>query len=627
MSLDPSDSIDPQARLREAWFFFAASHIQAGQTALAVQRSDEALASFRKAAELDPSNLAAWGGAGEACRQLGDEEGASQAFAHLVDLAGSNPGDLGHLAGRLFGHGWSYAALALWQAAQARDPQFAAWPANQAVALKRLGRSEEARQQAWAALKLDPGCDAANRLLGELAEEAGDLAGAIRHFQAVAVPDAPMLSHLAQTHLLMGDGVSAAHVYRRAADLDSAFASAALMALHYCPDLPVGEIVSRHLAWGKHFPVPDAPPWRHKDGQPLRLGFVSADFRHHATGIFLPPLLARRQRCGWQAVLYSNTRTEDGFTEKFKSLCDGWRDIRNLNDADAAELVKSDAIDILIDLNGHTAGNRLGIFALRPAPVQMAYLDYVCTTGLKQIDYRLHDRIHLLPEEAALYSEKPLWMEGDIFVYEPPAYAPEVAPAPCLQNGFVTFASFNAAFKIGEPTIALWGAIMKEIPDAHFLMASPNFKYPAAMERMKNLFGKYGVSSERVTLLGEADHREQLARYAMADLVLDSLPYSGGLTTCEAMWMGVPVITLSGKSVAGRHSTSHLTAVGHSELITGDAESYIQLACGLARSHERLSSLRRRLREEMRHSVLCDLDGYSDCFTKALREINYSGEK
>lgn len=571
--------------------------------------------------------MAAWGGIGEALSRQGNDLEARKAFEHLVDVIGSKAGDLGGLGATLLAHGWHHAACALWEAAEIADPCDAAWPANQAAALKALGHAALAGDKAWKAFRMDPDLDAAKRVLGELAEEAGDLAQAIRFFAAIAKPDAEVLAHLAQNYLLMGDGEGAAREYGRASELDAAFASAALMSLHYCPGLTMQEVVARHLEWGKRFPSPKRPAWTHVPGQPLRLGFVSPDFRNHATGVFLPPLLKERARCGWQAVLYSNTRHEDATTQRFKSLCDGWRDIRGLSDAEAAELVRADGIDILIDLNGHTAGNRLGLFALRPAPVQMAYLDYVCTTGLTQIDYRLHDRFHLLQAEADLYSELVLWMDGDIFLYEPPAYAPDVAPAPCRKNGFVTFGSFNALFKTGEPCIALWCDALRAVPEARFLIASPNLKYEAARERLKRLFRKYGVDPDRVSLLGEADHATHLSRFGLVDLVLDSQPYSGGLTTLEALWMGVPVLTLAGDRVAGRHSASHLKVIGCEELVASDADSYVSRAIELARDSEPLVSWRSRLRARVSASVLCDARGYADNFASILAKINISSDK
>ncbi|MDK9720776.1 MAG: tetratricopeptide repeat protein [Rhodospirillales bacterium] len=610
--------------MQEAWFFYAASHIQAGQAALSAGTCERALTSFQEAARLDPLNLAAWGGIGEALSRLGNDPEARKAFARLVDIVGGKAGDLGGLGATLLGHGWHHAACALWEAAEIADPGDASWPANQAAALKALGHSALAGDKAWRAFRMDPDLDAAKRVLGELAEEADDLAGAIRFFAAIAKPDAQVLAHLAQNYLLMGDGEGAARDYGRAAKQDAAFASAALMSLHYCPGLSMQEVVARHLEWGAQFPAPVRPAWKGVPGQPLRLGFVSPDFRNHATGVFLPPLLKERARCGWQAILYSNTRSEDDTTQRFKSLCEGWRDIRGLSDAEAADLVRADGIDILIDLNGHTAGNRLGLFALRPAPVQMAYLDYVCTTGLAQIDYRLHDRIHLLQAEAALYSEQALWMDGDIFLYEPPAYAPDVSPAPCQKNGFVTFGSFNALFKTGEPCIALWCDVLRAVPEARFLIASPNLKYAAAQERLKGLFRKYGVDPARLTLLGEADHATHLSRFGLVDMVLDSQPYSGGLTTLEALWMGVPVLTLEGDRLAGRHSTCHLKAVGCDELVAPDADSYVLRAIDLGRNPEPLVSWRKRLRARVSGSVLCDAGRYSDNFTSILDKINVS---
>jgi predicted O-linked N-acetylglucosamine transferase (SPINDLY family) len=562
------------------------------------------------------------GGIGEALARLDDKQAAREAFARLFELIGKRASDLGSLGGQLFAHGWSHAALALWEAAEKADPLDAIWPANQATALMRLGQAAQAKVKAWWALGLSPGLDAANLVLGELAEASDDLSAAIRHFKAVAKPGAEVLAHLAKCQLLLGDGEAAALAFEQAASLDAAYASQALMALSYRPDFPLSELLARHQAWGRNHPPPERPAWCHKKGTPLRLGFVSADFRHHATGIFLPPLLRHRQRCGWQAILYSNTRNEDGFTQRFRELSDGWRDIRGLSDEEAAQLVRNDGIDILVDLNGHTAGNRLGIFALRPAPVQMAYLDYVSTTGLGQMDYRLHDKLHLTEDEAKGYSEKVLRMDGDIFVYEPPPYAPEVAPPPCLSNGFITFASFNALFKIGEPSIALWCAILNEVKDSRFLMASPGLKYAAARDRLLSLFAKYGVDRDRIELLGEADHQAHLERFAKADLVLDSQPYSGGLTTLEALWMGVPVLTLEGDRVAGRHSASHLRCLGLPELVAANAGDYVAKALSLAESPDALAAMRRQLRQRMVASECCDTAKYADRFAVILDMIN-----
>lgn len=614
--------------MQEAWFFYAASHIQAGQAALLAGKLEEARASFQEATRLDPHNLGAVGGLGEAQARQGDADEARESFRRLFYLIGGQAGDLGNMGGQLFGHGWHHAALALWEAAEKVDPLDAIWPANQAAALRLLGRSSEARVKAWWALGLHPDLDAANRVLGELAEEAGDLKAAIRHFQAIVQPDAQVLAHLAQNHLLLGDGAASALFFERAARLDSVYASASLMALHYRADLSFQEIVARHLAWGAQ--VPDAgpsPSWRHVPGQPLRLGFVSADFRQHATGVFLPPLLQARKRLGWQVILYSNTRNEDSFTERFKQMCDGWRDIRLLSDVEAGDLVKADGIDILFDLNGHTAGNRLGLFALKPAPVQISFMDYVCTTGLRQMDYLLHDRIQLPPEDAALFPEKVLYLEPDTLVYEPPAYAPKVTPAPCLKNGFVTFGSFNALFKIGESCIGLWSTILNAVPSSHMLIASPNLKFDAARERLQNLFRKFDVDPARIAMLGEADHLTHLSRYADVDVVLDSQPYSGGLTTCESLWMGVPVIAQSGQRVASRHAASHLHAVGLDDFVAEDDESYVRLAIELALNTGPLASLRSTLRDRVWGSPLCDAGRYADRLSTILASINTSHAK
>jgi protein O-GlcNAc transferase len=610
---------DTSAKLQEAWFFYAASRIHDGRAAQQMGDLEAASAAFAEAAKLDPANVAAWAGLVETL-PLGDEQ--HNAARHLIEVAGGQSAKLGPMAAMLLSRGFALAALVLWREGQRQEPDLPVWPLNMASALMALGREAEAESEAMAALALDPQCREAHRLLAIRRAARGEFFAGLEHFRQAQPLDAEAETHLGQTLTLLGDMDEAAKAFARAAALEPAHASSALMAMHYSLKFTGEEIARAHLEWGQRLPPPPRPPAHpRKEQEPLRIGFVSADFRQHATGIFLPPLLEHRDPSQWLAYLYSNVRKPDALTARFTSLADVWRDIAHLDDAAAARLVEEDGIDILIDLNGHTAGNRLGLFALRPAHVQATYLDYVGTTGLRQIDYLIRDEIHAPASEDGFFSERVIRLPLDVFSYKPPAYAPPIAPPPWRANGFVTFGCVNALSKISQAAIAVWCAILQALPAARFVLAAPSLKYEDARTRTRKLFAQGGIDPARLDLLGETDHASQLARYAQIDLILDSFPYSGGLSTLEALWMGVPVVTFPGDRMGARHSACHLHFIGCQDLIAASLEGYAEMAMHFGQAPSQLEPFRTKLRQKLASSSIVDGSLYASRFTEILHKM------
>ncbi len=437
----------------------------------------------------------------------------------------------------------------------------------------------------------------------------------------LAPGDADALAELAAGYLSRGEGDQAAPIYARAAAAnpgDPDLASTALLVLSYADAVPPDRLAAAHRSFGRRFPEAPAPARRPRPPvDPIRVGLVSGDYRLHATAFFLPPLLLNRDRSMWRAHLYSNVSTPDAATTRFREMADAWTDIGSLADDEIAHRVRADGIDVLIDLNGHTRGHRLGLFALRTAPVQANWMDYPGSTGLGQIDYAITDRHHSPPGTERDYVETILRLPHDRFCYEPPATAAPVGASPAVDAGVVTFGCFNALYKIGPACVAAWSRILDAVPGSRLRLLGA----PALESVFKKRFAHHGVNAARVEVMASAPQTEVMARYGGIDLALDSFPYSGGLTTCEALWMGVPVVTFPGNRVAGRHSTAHLRTVGLDDLVASDVDGYVARAIDLARDIAGLAALRREIRPRMAASPLVDGPGFARDFETLLRSV------
>ena len=345
----------------------------------------------------------------------------------------------------------------------------------------------------------------------------------------------------------------------------------------------------------------------------LRIGYVSPDFRQHSVSHFLDPLIAGHDRRRFEVFCYAQVANPDDETRRFRSLADGWCSTVGMTATAIAERVRADGIDILVDLAGHTANNRLLAFAERPAPVQITWLGYPNTTGLSAMDYRLTDEI-ADPQGPgdALHSEKLMRMPNGFLCFDPGIEAPAVIDPPALTNGPVTFGSFNDLSKATVATVAVWARILEGAPESRLLLKNPSFVDEETRRRYRILFTERGVDGDRLEFHTWIESRSgHLGLYERIDIGLDPFPYNGTTTTCEALWMGVPVISLRGDRHAGRVGASILTRVGLKELIADTDDAYVAAAVALAEAPDRLVELRRDLRAAMVASSLCNAAGFT----------------
>jgi predicted O-linked N-acetylglucosamine transferase (SPINDLY family) len=290
-----------------------------------------------------------------------------------------------------------------------------------------------------------------------------------------------------------------------------------------------------------------------------------------------------------------------------------------LSDAELAGLVRRDEIDVLVDMAGHV-GRRLLAFARRPAALQVTWLGYTGTTGLDTMDGLIADRFHVRPGEESCYSETVLRMPHDYICYGAPPHAPAVDPLPALTNGRVTFGCFNNPAKYSPQTLDTWAAILRRVPGSTLLLKYGGLNQPDAQNCLRRAFEQRGVAAERIHFVGWSSNEDTLRHYGRIDLALDTWPYSGGLTTCEALWMGVPVICCPGRGFASRHSTSHMTNAGYGQFVAENLEAYVELAVQWAGRLNELAVLRAGMREQVAGSALCDGPGFARDFLALLTQ-------
>jgi predicted O-linked N-acetylglucosamine transferase (SPINDLY family) len=340
----------------------------------------------------------------------------------------------------------------------------------------------------------------------------------------------------------------------------------------------------------------------------LKVGYVSPDFRTHSVSHFVEPLLRGHDRHEVEVFCYAEVARPDAVTASLKGFADHWQETVGLSDNALAERIRADGIDILVDLAGHTANNRLPLFALRPAPVQVTWLGYPNTTGLETIQYRLVDAVTDPSGEADAWASEALVRLKDGFLsYSAGRNTPATTAPPCLEAGVVTFGSFNNPAKMSPSTLDAWATLLSRLPHAKLLLKGKPFADSAARAMVLANLTKRGVAAERVELAPWSPGIDaHLATYNRVDIALDPFPYNGTTTTCEALWMGVPVVTLCGDRHAGRVGASLLTQVGLTELIASSVEEYVEIAGGLAADPGRLNEMRRTLRPRMAASPLCD---------------------
>ena len=389
-----------------------------------------------------------------------------------------------------------------------------------------------------------------------------------------------------------------------------------LMHLHYSSEATAEQIYREHLAFAAAYEQPlshglqahtNACTGRRK----LRIGYMSPDFRRHSVAYFIEPVLAHHDRGKYEIHLYHNNWREDDISEKLKGLVDHWHNISSFSDEKVSELVRNDRIDILVDLAGHTFGNRLLVFARRPAPVQVNWIGYPGTTGLSSMDYRITDHFtDPVGVADSLHTEKLIRLPECFSTYRPPSEVPlAVSELPADKNGFITFGSFNSFSKVNHEVIERWAEILALVPTARLVLKHDHLSASAIVAATQKLFLDNGIEQARLTLLGrKPTYLEHMTCYHDIDIALDTFPYNGATTTCEALWMGVPVVVLKGDAHASRVGYSLLKNIGYPELIARNPDEYVGRAVQLARDTDTLRKYRTELRNRLSGSPLTDAE-------------------
>jgi predicted O-linked N-acetylglucosamine transferase (SPINDLY family) len=487
------------------------------------------------------------------------------------------------------------------------------------LALMLLGRKNDAAKALQEAVKRDPDLAEAHANLSHLYRGMGRTSDAVAAGEAAVrcKADFPAgwnnLANALADQARLRDAESA---YRRAADLspaDPRLLSNLLFHLNSCDWLSAEQIAHEHFKFGQRFGRPCRVLATEAPRNRLRIAYLSGDLREHSVAYFIEPLLRTHDKTRFDVFCYSDNRIEDAVTKRLKSAVSTWRTIAGMPDDAVADLIQHDGIDILVDLAGHSADNRLMVFAQKPAPVQATYLGYPNTTGLATIDFRITDAIADPPGAAdARHSEKLIRLNRCFLCYGVDPSLPPVGDLPRQGNGYVTFGSFNNLHKITETTLRLWSNVLGAVPGARLLLKYRSLADAGTVAFFSNLLHHSGINPARVELLGHVPSRQQhLSTYNRIDIALDTTPYNGTTTTCEAVSMGVPVVTLAGDAHVSRVGASLLTALEMPELVASNEHDFISIATKLSSDLPRLVQLRQNLRPIMLASPLCDVAAFT----------------
>jgi predicted O-linked N-acetylglucosamine transferase (SPINDLY family) len=521
-------------------------------------------------------------------------------------------------------------ALTLIQHAIRFRPDGAVYQSNFGQVLERLNRFDEAERAYRTAIALDPkGAEAFNNL-GRLLQGRGDLEEAETNFlEAIEINPDYAEPHTNLGNLLKdrGDLDGAIAAFRRAVELRpdlSLLHSNLLLTLHYHAGFSAKDLKREHDLWASRHVAPlesersplanDADPDRR-----LRIGYVSPDFRDHAVARFMLPLLENHDRNEVELFAYSDVERADEITGSIRKQFDHWRESAALSDAGLAARIREDRIDILVDLAAHSARNRLLTFARKPAPVQVTYLAYCSTTGVDAIDYRLTDRF-LDPEsdDETRYTEHSVRLPDCYWCYAAPALPEDALTSSERVPGPPTFGCLNNFAKVTDTTLDLWIRLLDRVPDSRLLIFA---RAEWHQDRVREAFGEAGLDEDRLEFVGLQSFPDYLATYRKIDVALDPMPYTGGTTTCDALWMGVPVVTLAGQTAVSRGGASLLSNVGLPELVARSEDEYVDIAADLIGDADRLASLRAGLREKLESSPVMDAPRFVRGLEAAFREM------
>jgi predicted O-linked N-acetylglucosamine transferase (SPINDLY family) len=600
-------------------------------------RFDEATRHYHKAIQLKPDYSQAYYNLGLALNAEGKRQAAIEQFQAALRLQPNYPEALNDLGNALGQQDKLEDAILCYQQALGLRPNYAEVHYNLGVVLGKQNKHHAALFHYQQALRHKPDYAEAHMNLANVLHGLWRFDEAIDAYKQAlrSRPNFAEAVHgMGGVYLRQGRLEEAVASFKEALRLQpdsAALCSNVLFCMNYDPNADLDSIFAEHCRFGEMLErsqksaeceVRSAKSQgRHLTPHSalcttpvLRVGYVSPDLRYHALARYLEPVLAHHDKEQVQAFCYAEVPTPDSVTVRLQKLAHGWRLTCGLTDAQVAEQIRKDQIDIIVDLAGHTANNRLGVFALKPAPVQATWLGYMNTTGLRTIDYRITDEVLDPPGQPRRDTEELFCLPHGMCCFAPPADAPDVSPLPALASGALTFGSLHNLFKLNASVYDLWSRLLISLPRSRLIM----FRHTligTAREYVFRQFAERGIGSEQLELRQGSDSPGYLGIYSEIDVGLDTFPYTGGVTTCESLWMGVPVLSLLGERPAGRNSAAILARVGLSDWAVRTPEEYLEFALGLSKDLSRLTGLRAKLRERTRAS-LCD----AGRFTRELEE-------
>jgi len=557
-------------------------------------KPDEAINSYRQAVQLKPNVAEGWFNLGIALKRQDRLDEAIVCFRQALQLKPNYAEACNNLGNALTHPDQLDEAITWYQEAIRFKPSYEVAYLNWGNVLVRQNKLDEAARCYRRALDLKPDYAAAHNTLGGVLLQQGQMAGALAHIQQ-ALRLQPDLT-TAQTILLF--------------------------CMNYDPQANPDVVFAEHRHWGRLQEPASAPPKHVNVPDPerlLRVGYVSPDFRFHPVTRYFEPVLASHDPQQVEVFCYAQGSFSDAVTSRLQKLAPNWRWTSRLTDAQVAERIRGDKIDILVDLAGHTANSRLCVFAHKPAPVQATWLGYLNTTGLTSVDYRLTDDVLDPPGQPVRDTEELVRLPGGMCCFAPPVDAPAVTPLPALGRGHLTFGSLHSLFKLNSRVFDLWSEVLKAVPTARLLM----FRHTltgTAHEYVHRQFTDRGIAGERLDLRKGSSAPGNLGIFGEIDLTLDAFPCTGGVTTCESLWMGVPVVSLRGLRPAARNSAALLTRVGMADWVALTPEQYVALAVRHASDLDRLAQLRAQLRDRVR-TTLCDAKSFTQMLEEAYRTM------
>ncbi len=606
-------------------------HNNLGTMLAAKRQFEEAIVCHHRALQLDPAFPEAHNNLGNALRQFGRLDEAQLCFERALALKPDYAEAALNLGNVLRDRRMFDEALTAYRQASTLNPRLADAHNNLGTTLKQLGQFSEALAAYRTALTLAPDAALIHYNLGTALYETGQLEAAARELDTALAgqPEFPeALLNLGNIAKDQGRLDAALRYYERALGQRPGYCGAhsnLLFTLNYVDGVSQQTILECHVEFARRhaakFTAAHLPHANPRDPERrLRVAYVSPDLRAHAVAFFLEPLLRHHDRRAFEIFAYAEVAQPDAVTARLQTLCDAWRDTVGRRDDEVAAMIRGDGIDIVIDLAGHTANNRILALARKPAPLQVSYLGYPATTGLTAMDYRLTDSsTEPVGTSEQYYTETLLRLPGSLWCFQPFPDMPPLTPLPALGAGHVTFGSFNNFAKVGPRVIALWARVLNAIPSARLslLCAADN----PTQERVRAEFATLGVVPERLMLYGREPRSAYLQRFAAVDIALDPFPCNGGTTTCDALWMGLPVITLVGDTFLSRASYSVLSAAGLGEFAQPTQDDYVACCVELSRNLSRLATWRATLRDRLRESPLLDGAQLAHHVESALRGI------